>query len=277
MRHPFGTLVDSVGCKVSPSHTPGGFSTVWGARWKNFVNSEDDFVVKQFLNEELVPTLNTEREISRIGPLFGLMRSTLTDDLITFSPNELAMSVALCESNKTCLTGCSKTAIWNAKKGIQSMVNRGAIYSSGLYLDKVTKTGLTLDLEFLTSEGTRKVISGFDSVFLSTGPIETFAILSRSNLIKGTRELRQTRTFLFAGLYVGSLKSTSRDLNENPLDITLSLLSASFLTKEKLPLVLQFYRYSRNATEAILPKPLLHVLHAILSRFEKRIFWAFLR
>ena len=177
------------------SFAAGGLSNVWGATVHP----------KLILDEKTKKNLLKLVPLTRITDITKKEFSNLSSDVCVKKGNiTIYDSSCLVENTKDkcrlcslCLSGCPYNLIWNSSNELNGYTDNSKIN----YYSKYRCSELLLE-----SEGIRVIafdksknqfnFGSYDKVFLATGPLETFRILSKSRVLNSNlAELDQTDTF----------------------------------------------------------------------------------
>jgi ferredoxin len=253
-------------CDLISTHSPGGFSNVWGASLRNFVDDEYQKKVSRFLERTFIPELNLESSSTpKINEFLKSITLENQSDNWEFKSNILAVYSSFdkhaCRQLGECLTGCPNNSIWNSSFAIEDLQKLGIQYYSGLYINRVSKnldkSQPTLTLEAINHNSEKIKITDFDRVLLACGPLETFAILNKSRAIKGKRKLQQCRTFYLTGFYFGKNSNENRKKGNT---FALAQIVGRYKAMKKKEFIVQYYELTKNTLFA-------YSKNALVSRF----------
>lgn len=150
------------------------------------------------------PLLPSQRILSLIE------RSNIDKARITVGASRLAVESGVdgksgCHYCGLCLNGCADNFIWSAPLIDSHLVS----YELGYRVIQMQMDCDTVSINTLDTKGSERHFAGFDKVFLATGPIESFRILSTSGLVERQATLKDSATFFIPFLADPRLGSAS--------------------------------------------------------------------
>ena len=272
LQFPSGPEVRQTSVDLPYSFAKSGLSTVWGSTLSKF--SPD------FLNEIFGEDANSIQKsyarvasgipISKVGinlndSGYGNQNPIIVSDRIRLIISRLNIAnkkisvqetyLALLNSDVNnciycgnCMDYCPKNLIWKASNAFDefSQLDNLTYQSDRRCIEINDLNGMSL-IRSLNSNGTEFVDGPYSKIYLCTGPIETFRILSESKMISGKKYLRQNSTF-YLPIY-------SRKIQQQP-DTAFGMTQLTIAVKKdaKRILFLQIYEFSSNHIELLKQK-----------------------
>lgn len=146
-------------------------STVYG----NFFSRRSIFpsprVIRFLENSSKLPSSNLQVGLSRLAVETG------------------APTIAGCVYCNKCISGCPSNLIWNSKDYIE-----GAKYLKMRVLE-IKENASDVGILALDFDGEKKILDGYEKVFLACGPLESFRVLATSKIVANSGYLKDSATF----------------------------------------------------------------------------------
>lgn len=226
---PYGPSIQYGNTKMKSSFTAGGLSEVWGAtllpyqketisawglQWPDFIAAYKKILRKipystyQINPKSVFEDFGNPKKLE-INAMFNSALNIETDrKKIEFGASRLAVRVSDNESPgcyfcNRCLEGCSSGHIWSAAQESPEKSLSEVKIKSGIRVIKIEERSREIFIHAVTSSNELIEIGPYSKVFLACGPIETFRILSTSELLSRETNLQDSPTFFFPLLFLG--------------------------------------------------------------------------
>lgn len=220
------------GVNVSSSFARAGLSLVWGATMLPYTSKDiEDWPIGiselathyEYLGKHVpicgrsdalelsyLPILSRSPLLPSPRILSLIEKSNARNGRITVGTSRLAVETGIeskggCHYCGLCLGGCPDYFIWSAPLIHSNLVS----YELGFRAMELEMASDSVSINAIDSHGNKKHFAGFDKVFLATGPIESFRILSTSGLVGRTAVLKDSATFFVPFLTDPRLGSAS--------------------------------------------------------------------
>jgi ferredoxin len=221
------------------SYAKGGLSLVWGATMLPFssldtkhwpfqidlLNKYYDEIARKIpimgANDDLTDIYGeylSRRTIFQSQRMLKLLEnfSRIESNQFTSGISRLAVETSHSATNSCiycnqCLTGCPRSSIWSSRK------HTLAAHVVNCRVVKIKEVANRVYVYGLDINGVEMEALCFDKVYLASGPIESFRILSQSGIVNKKAELKDSATFLIpllASPMLGSPKSNSFALSQ---------------------------------------------------------------
>ena len=282
---PSGPNIQQTSVDLPFSFAKSGLSTVWGSTLSKFSSNFLDEIFGENAKSiqksydkiaKGIPISKVSTNLNDLG--YGNQNPIIVSNRIKLIINELNIAnkdiavqetyLALLNSNVdncvycgNCMAYCPKNLIWKASNAFDEFNQLDHFtYISDRRCIEISETKGKYSIRSLNSMGTEFVDGPYSKIYLCTGPIETFRILSESKMISGKKYLRQNSTFY--------LPIFSRKIQHQP-DTAFGMTQLTVAVKKdaKRILFLQLYEFSPNHIELLNKKyPLLRLVPSFLLK-----------
>jgi hypothetical protein len=263
----FGPKTHERGVHIPKSFSKEGLSLVWGATMLPYAQSDiQDWPISahdldygyRFVTESMPiagmvdrlattfkpfisqPALQpTNRILQLLEIANGLPESNVflgASRLAVFSRNRQERGCVYCD---LCMQGCPNQKIWSAP----SVDSFNVKYMKNFRIIKIQENNNQVLLESLNQNGEAHNFEGFDKVFLASGNVESFRILSSSGFVNKDVTLQDSATYylpLFISRRYKRIEETKHALSQAFVRIQTSTKKAAQL---------QIYDYSEDLVE----------------------------
>jgi ferredoxin len=282
---PSGPLIQQSSVDLPFSFAKSGLSTVWGSTLSKFSTDFLDEIFGENAKsiQKSYDKIAKDIPISKVGTNlndsgYGNQNPIIVSERIRLIINELNITnkdiavqetyLALLNSNVNncvycgnCMAYCPKDLIWKASNTFDNFSQLDNLtYLSDRRCVEINEVKGKYLIRSLNSIGAEFVHGPYSKVYLCTGPIETFRILSESKMISGKKYLRQNSTFY--------LPIFSRRIQHQP-DTAFGMTQLTVAVKKdaKRMLFLQIYEFSPNHIELLKKKyPMLKLVPSFLLK-----------